>query len=104
MACLYVNNFLWLLGFSLRAFVNHFDFNEFFCWKENFWDTSHAKLIIGNKILNSIHSENLEFGEIVTPENVHQHNQNISKQREIWRKNHLEELRQVQTKDYLNQK
>lgn len=62
-------------------------FDEDLIRAENFWDTSHIKLFIGDKILRSIHSGNLEFGEILTPENVRLHNQNISRQLEIWRKN-----------------
>jgi hypothetical protein len=64
-------------------------FDENLMRKENFWDTSHTKLIIGDKILNSIHSGNLEFGEIITPENVQKHNEEITRQREIWRSKNL---------------
>ena len=64
-------------------------FDENLIRQENFWDTSHAKLIIGDKILNSIYSGNLEFGEIVTPENVRRHNAEILQQRNIWREKNI---------------
>lgn len=64
-------------------------FDENFIRKENFWDTSHCKSIIGDKILNSIHSGNLEFGELITPENVQNHNEKIARQRKSWRQKNL---------------
>lgn len=64
-------------------------FDENLVDRKNFWDTSHTKLIIGDKILKSIHSGNLEFGEIITPENVQKHNEEITRQREIWRSKNL---------------
>ena len=65
-------------------------FDENLMLKENFWDTSHTKAIIGDKILNSIHSGNLEFGELITPENIQSHNEKIARQRQILRQKNLE--------------
>ena len=87
----------WKIRLSETAPIYDFTyFDKDLIQPENFWDSSHAKLIIGDKILNSIHSEKLEFGEIVTPENVKQHNKKILRQRKIWRKNHLTEIKQLE--------
>ena len=70
-------------------------FDENLMQRQNFWDSSHAKSNIGDMILNALHSGNLTFGELLTSENVQQHNHKISLQREIWRKNHSEEIEQA---------
>ena len=78
--------------FKLSSIVQIYDFtcfDENFINRQNFWDTSHAKLILGDKILNSIHSGNLEFGEIITPENVQFHNEKILRQREFWKQKNI---------------
>lgn len=70
---------------SLAQVYDFTSFDENFINQENFWDTSHAKLMLGNRILNAIHTGNFEFGEIITPENVQRHNAEITLHREIWR-------------------
>ena len=77
---------------QLTSIVPIYDFtcfDENIINRESFWDTSHCKLIIGDKILNSIYSGNLEFGELITPENVKSHNEKIARQREIWRQKNI---------------
>ena len=70
-------------------------FDENITQRKNFWDTSHIKSNVGDMILKSIHSGELTFGEILTPENVQQHNHKIRQQRETWQKNHAEEIEET---------
>lgn len=74
---------------SIAQVYDFTSFDENFINQQNFWDTSHAKLILGDEILNSIHSGNLKFGKIITPENVQHHNEEISHQRAIWRQKNI---------------
>lgn len=74
---------------SLAPVYDFTCFDENFSDQQNFWDTSHAKLMLGNRILNAIHTGIFEFGEIITPENVQFHNAVITLQREIWRQKNI---------------
>jgi hypothetical protein len=68
----------------------------------NYADNSHYTVAIGNLILDRILAYQsdkvpLDFGVLITPENIESHLHKTKSDREIWTKNHTDEVKLVET-------
>lgn len=68
--------------------------------RQYYWDSSHYKKIVGDKILdkiNGIDNSPVDFGVIITPENIDRHLKYIRKSREMWANDNNELVEFVQS-------
>lgn len=82
---------------SMTPVVDFTCFDSDIAERENFWDTSHAKKIIGDRVLFALADEirNENFGEILTIENIKAHNEKIRRDRKNWRCEHWQEIENI---------